>query len=297
MRKALLGSALIAALAAASVARAGGPDPKEEAITRFKRGLELYQEGALAPALVELRRAHALAPTYRVQFNIGQVCFELKDYACAMTSFEAYLKQGGDAIPAARRAAIRSDIAQLAPRVASLAITVDEAGAEVTIDDVVVGTSPLRAPVVVNAGRRKVSAQKAGRQVVTRLVDVAGAEKVTTALALPAAPVGPVVDRPTARWTTVSSVGAGVAGALTVGAVVTGVLARSAAATAKSVNTVAARDRASTLAITTGVLAGTSGATLIATFVGTYAHKSERAAEPRVKVGAGPGALVIFGSF
>jgi hypothetical protein len=295
MRTALGCCLLALALAAPRPAQAGGPtaSDKEQAISRFKRGLDLYREGDLRAALSEFRRAYTLAPTYRVQFNIGQVCVELRDHACALTAFEAYLKQGGEEIPPARRAAIAADVARLSSRVARLAIDVPTRGAVITVDDEAVGTAPLRSPVLVSAGRRKVTAQVPGAPPITRVVDVAGAETVRVALV----PSGSAhaTEPPRTRWTPLSFAGIGVAGALTAGAVVSGVLAQRAADRGSDV--------APALAITTGVLGGAAASALAATLVATYAKKlgtQERASlreAPRVWIGVAPTAIVLEGRF
>src|SRR5947209_7783699 len=136
MRAPIFTSFFCATLAAAPVAGAAPPSPplasaaSPEAIATFKNGIELYQEGDYQASLHELRRAYALAPTYRMLFNIGQVCFELKDYACALASFQAYLKEGGEAVPEARRASIEQDLERLRARVASVEVAMTTDGVE-----------------------------------------------------------------------------------------------------------------------------------------------------------------------
>ena len=103
--------AAVVSLAASTptVARAAAPqaaasdDATKEAIGRFKRGLELYKDGAFAAALIEFRKAYEIAPNYRVLYNIGQVCSEMQDYVCAVRSFDAYLAQATDLTPERRR--------------------------------------------------------------------------------------------------------------------------------------------------------------------------------------------------
>jgi len=63
---------------------------------------------------------------------------------------------------------------------------VDVAGAEVLVDDVSVGTTPLSSPVRVNSGRRRIAARQAGL-VTTRSIEVAGGQQLNVALALRAA--------------------------------------------------------------------------------------------------------------
>ncbi len=97
---ALLLASLLAAATAGSPATAAAP-PSGDAVSaardHFQRGVELFREGDFAAALVEFRRTDELAPTYKLSYNIGQACFELRDYACALSAFRRYLKGGGDA--------------------------------------------------------------------------------------------------------------------------------------------------------------------------------------------------------
>src|SRR5437660_1118365 len=87
----LLVATALAVLALSPPARAEETDAvRAEASGRFKRALELFEEDNFAAALVELRKAYALTRNYRVLYNIGQVCFQIQDYVCALESFEGY---------------------------------------------------------------------------------------------------------------------------------------------------------------------------------------------------------------
>jgi Tfp pilus assembly protein PilF len=220
----------------------------EEAQTRFRRGLELYEENDFRTALVEFQRAYDLAPSFRILYNIAQVQYQLQDYAGALLSFERYLADGGAQIDGLRRREVEKDIERLRVRVATLEIVVVESGAEIHVDDVLVGVTPLASPVVVSAGRRRISARLDGHVAVTRVVDVAGGdtlslvfdmveskspaetlvavEEPATAVVLEPAPAvvmapePPLDDERAVPW-----VGWAVTGALAAGATVTGVLA------------------------------------------------------------------------
>lgn len=157
--------------------------PVSEARTRFKRAVELYQDGDLPGALAEFRRADALSPSYRLKYNIGQVCEEQHDYACALRAFRAYLDGGGSEIPHARRASVELDMHKLSALVAQLTVSVDVAGAEILIDDISIGNAPLTQPELVNAGLRRVTARQ-GALVATRSIEVAGGQDVRLALVL-----------------------------------------------------------------------------------------------------------------
>jgi hypothetical protein len=73
---------------------------------------------------------------------------------------------------------------RLDSRVARVEISVNVEGADITVDDVSVGRSPLAQAVLVGAGRRKIAATKAGLSTASRVVDVAGGDKPKVSLEL-----------------------------------------------------------------------------------------------------------------
>ncbi|MBW2524072.1 MAG: tetratricopeptide repeat protein [Deltaproteobacteria bacterium] len=181
---------LIAALAFGGISLAGeawarpAPGVQSEAEERYDRGVELFKEGDYRAALIEFERAYDLAPNYRVLYNIGQVHYMLKDYAKALAVLSQYLEEGGDRLSSKRTKSVEADIAKLQPRVALLEIQVDAAGAEVLVDDVAVGITPLDAPLSVSAGRRKVTVIAPNQEPVTKFVDVAGSEDAAVSFEL-----------------------------------------------------------------------------------------------------------------
>jgi hypothetical protein len=166
---------------AAPPAPSGPPSATQvaDAKERFRRALELHDEGNLDAARTELRRAYEIAPNYKVLFNLGQVEFELLDYPAALATFEKYLSEGGDRVPKDRRAQVESDIEKLRGRVGSIEIAVSVPGSLVAVDDVTVGTTPLLRPIFVSAGRRRITVSHSGYTSESRLVDVAGADHGT----------------------------------------------------------------------------------------------------------------------
>jgi tetratricopeptide (TPR) repeat protein len=155
-----------------------------EADERYRRAVELYDDGAYDAALRELERVYTLAPMFRVLYNLGIVSLALRDYARAMSYFERYLAEGRTAIDADVRADVSDTLRSLAGRVAFITIDTSVAGAEVSIDDVPVGLSPLPAPVRVNAGSRRITAQVPGRLPVSRVVGLAGGDETRVSLTL-----------------------------------------------------------------------------------------------------------------
>src|SRR5688572_28689276 len=76
---------------------------QEEAGSRFRRGVDLFKEADFRAALIEFKRAHELAPNYKVLYNIGQCHLELQDYAGALRAYQGYLDGGGKDISSSRR--------------------------------------------------------------------------------------------------------------------------------------------------------------------------------------------------
>jgi hypothetical protein len=173
------------AVAADSVGRAQPDANVEKARASFQLGVDLFHEGNFEAALAEFRKAYATAPSYRLLYNIAQAYYELHDYVNALKTYQQYLTDGGAEIAAGRRAQVEELAQKLQARIGYLDIQVNAAGAEVSVDDVSVGTSPLPGPVAVNPGPRRLSAVKAGLSVAAKTITVAGGDHVTLALEFP----------------------------------------------------------------------------------------------------------------
>jgi hypothetical protein len=179
-------TALIVALTCVAT-RSGGAPPDQhvqEASKHFQHGVELSDDGDWRAAVIEFERAYVIAPNFHVLYDIGQCHYQLHDYPAALDAFRRYLAEGQALVPPERRAKVESDIASLKGRVASLRLSASVDGAEVGVDDMVVGTTPIAAPVVVSAGRHKLTASKAGLPALVRYVDIAGEETLDVSLDL-----------------------------------------------------------------------------------------------------------------
>jgi tetratricopeptide (TPR) repeat protein len=163
----------------------------EDAGTHFRRGVELFKEADFRAALIEFKRANELSPNFRVLYNIGQCQLELQDYAGALRSYTRYLESRE--VPPDRRAAVEATVKKLQTRVAQVEIRTNVTGAEVHVDEDTVGSTPLPAPVLVSAGRRKILIEKAGRPPASKIIDIAGGDRTTVVIEMPEAPA-PSVD-------------------------------------------------------------------------------------------------------
>jgi hypothetical protein len=296
---------------------------KQEAATRFRKGLELYNDGDYQAALVEFRRAYDLAPSYQVLYNIGQVYFQLQDYAGALTALERYLAEGGAGVPAARRADVEKDVAKLRQRVAHLEVATSVDDAEVALDDAPIGKTPFPKPVLVSAGKHKLTATKSGRVTATKVFEIASGDTLKLSLDLPDAspPAQPPPEAPPRPATPASAdattssgslvwLGWVATGALAIGAGVSGGLALSASSDLATQRETAGTSRADldaassktrTLAIVSDVLTASAvvagGVTLYFTLKGPAKPKADASAQRDVRFGLRPGGVALAGSF
>jgi hypothetical protein len=175
----------------ASAADPSGDSTPAEASKHFGHGVKLSEDGDWRAAVIEFERAYAIAPNYRVLFNIGQCRYQLHDYPGALTAFQRYLAEGGDLVPPDRRAQVTADVDLLKGRVATLRVVSATTGAQLTLDDVSLGTTPLSAPIAVGAGRHKLVESKEGFADVERTFDIAGEETLDVKIDLGPAPSEP----------------------------------------------------------------------------------------------------------
>ena len=208
-------------------------DPVERARTHYERGLVLFNEENYDASLFEFERAYELAPSFKILYNMGRIQRQQNNYAAAMRSYTRYLLEGGQAVPADRRAEVEREIGILKPRVAQITVKVNVDDADVYSDDIpvctatiessCVGRSPLKAPIMVNGGRHKVTATKKGYTTATSLVSVVGSDAIDVKLELVS------LDRPQAPppnpWTVPAILGWTATGAALITSGVVGVLA------------------------------------------------------------------------
>jgi PEGA domain len=161
-----------------SAGHAAAEEPRsataDEASAHFRRGAEFYNENNLDAALAEFTKAYEVLPNFRVLYNLGQVHAERHDYVAAIRAFQAYLDEGGTEVPDDRRSQVQAELSSLREKTAPLAVNCNVAGAELRVDGVLVGPLPLKEPVAVNAGLRRVTITKAGYTTEERKVLVAG---------------------------------------------------------------------------------------------------------------------------
>lgn len=184
VRSSIRTSALAAALAAtllSAPAHAADDARKKEAQTLFEMAVKQAESGDSAAALSSFRAAYEKFPSYRVLYNIGKMCSRMGDAPCAVRSYEQYLRDGGAEVTGKRKKEVEAEIKALSRTLARITITSNVEGAEVSIDDVVVGKTPLAAPVPIGGGSHKIVLVHDGAKVDKTITAVAG-ESTTVAL-------------------------------------------------------------------------------------------------------------------
>ncbi len=289
------------------------PEVLKEAGERYARGLALYGDGEFLLALVEFERAYQLSNNYKVLYNIGQVRIQLGRYAKAKEALEQFLKEGGSTVSAERTQAVNKDLAALAERTASLNVQTEE-GADISLDGKVIGTAPLPAALIVDAGEHNLVVHKSGYYDDAQSVTLAGHDQLELKVALKLVPVTTQITRVETRSTQVPStpprtamwVAWGTTGALAATAGIVGYLGASKAndlsslrndKTATRDQLDGARNSARTLFavsdITTGLAVVSGGVALYLTFK----HPKEKPPSAGVALGLAPNGLRFSGSF
>ena len=184
-----LACALHAIAAPALDAQAGddGLDPNsptERARVHFRNGVDFYHEGNFRAALIEFKRAYKAAPHYKLLYNLGQASLELQEDGPAIEYFTNYLREGGAELSPERRREVEQDILRLQARLAHATVTANQPGAEIYVDDGLVGTTPLHETLKLSVGRRRITAVKPGFISAERTIDVASGDHVMIAFEL-----------------------------------------------------------------------------------------------------------------
>jgi hypothetical protein len=173
------------ALHAQDLEDAADPDSATgRARVHFRNGVDFYHEGNFRAALIEFKRAYKASPHYKLLYNLGQVSLELQEDGSAIDYFTHYLREGGDELSPERKLEVQQDLLRLQARLAHATITADQAGAEIYVDDALVGTSPLSAPVRLSVGRHHIKAKQRGTITADRTLEVAAGDNLVIALEL-----------------------------------------------------------------------------------------------------------------
>jgi hypothetical protein len=193
--RALVAVGLVASLLASPVyAQRGVPAhpparPLAQSLTgtakaAYDAGRVLAADGDFAGALVKFKAAYDESHDPRVLWNVAFCEKNLRRYAKVVATLQRYEAEGGALLTDKDRKDARDLITTIEPFTTKMTIHVNEDGAQIFVDDELVGTSPLSGPVVLDIGERRVKVTKDGFAPFERSTPVGGSAAVSLDVAL-----------------------------------------------------------------------------------------------------------------
>ena len=163
--------ALTVLLLQAAPAAAGNPAADVDAM--IKKAVELRHLGKDQEALIELRRAAAIANPPRLSAQTGFAEQALGLWAAAEKHLQEGLDQGADPWIAKHRTTIEQSLAFVRDHLATLDVWGSPEGAEILVNGEPMGTLPLASPLRVAAGTTQVSVRAKGFTPTLRTLELA----------------------------------------------------------------------------------------------------------------------------
>jgi tetratricopeptide (TPR) repeat protein len=155
-------------------------DAKAKARVLLKQGARHYQRAEFGEALADFQRAYETFASPKLLLNIGQVSRDLGRPVEAITAFEQFLEQATDA-PERALAEARQSIEELDPQVGKLRIDCLP-GADLSVDGIKVGISPIKKPIHVMPGAHEVRALVAATPPLVKRVNIDAGRSETVVL-------------------------------------------------------------------------------------------------------------------
>lgn len=142
----------------------------------YEAGKVLFLDGDYAGAKLKFDRVYELSNDARVLWNVAAAEKSLRHYSKTVSALKRYLDEGGDKLTEQDRSDATQLIQAMSAFIASVDIGVDQADAEIKVDDEVVGRSPLPGPVTLDQGDRKLRVTKDGFKPYEAVKKISGGE-------------------------------------------------------------------------------------------------------------------------
>jgi len=169
-----------AAPAAASLGESLSGGAKDD----YESARVLFESGDFAGALVKFQHAYDLSSDVRLLWNMAACEKNLRHYVRVLRLVDRYLHEGDTRITEAQRADAAAVVRTVRSLVSTIRVIVNEPGASVFVDDEAIGTTPLKDPVAVDLGERRVRVSKAGFKDQVIVQTAAGASEATISIVL-----------------------------------------------------------------------------------------------------------------
>jgi hypothetical protein len=150
----------------------------------YDTGKLLFEDGDFATALLKYQAAYDSTHDARLLWDVAVCEKSLRHYARALATLSKYLADGGELLTAGDRKDAQDLSRAITPFTSAQTIHVAQDGAEVSIDNRVVGASPLPGPIVLDIGTRHVRVRKDGFRIWDTPVPVGGSAPTTVDVAL-----------------------------------------------------------------------------------------------------------------
>ncbi|MGK3994761.1 PEGA domain-containing protein [Sorangium sp. So ce1024] len=150
-----------------------------EAKAEYEAARILFNDGDHRNAIIKFERAYELSRDPRLLWNIALCQKNLKRYTRLLATIEQLLRDAGPQLTGQDRKDAEELIEATKAYVSRLDLEVSEPGATVLVDGEEVGQTPLREPVLLDIGTRKIRVTKRGFKDVEVTEQVAGGGVVT----------------------------------------------------------------------------------------------------------------------
>jgi hypothetical protein len=154
---------LLLGVTVASARPPGDARRRAEARALLRQGNALFSGHDYHGALELYRRAYALVPSFKLDFNIGATLEAMGARAQAAEHYEVFLIQARREEKPKVVAEIETKLRALRAALARVAVISGRRGATVSIDGGAVGAVPLPRPVYLEPGRHSVTISERGR--------------------------------------------------------------------------------------------------------------------------------------
>jgi tetratricopeptide (TPR) repeat protein len=159
-------------------------DKEQKSRRHFLSGVKLYRDENWAGALAEFEAAYALKPGAGAMQNIALCLKALFRYAEAAERLEQLLSRHADELDEAERQSVQEAMDELGALVGTLVLEVKPPEARVRVDGRATSQPERSAGVGLNVGEHSIDAEAPGYARLTRVVRVAGGQRLTERLQL-----------------------------------------------------------------------------------------------------------------
>ena len=229
-KRALSVLAVLAVVAVPCVASAQGGSGND---AKLKAGIALVKSHDNDKAVTQLTKLYVSSKDARCLYWMARAHQDAGRHADALRAYKQFMKEAPSGTAEAKSVDVLGNIQTLTMQVGTVGVTATD-GATIFVDDVEIGTAPLREPIALDPGKHTISASWEGKRAAAKVVEVAEESRQTIELRVddvPAAPPPPSAESsapPAVRATqptssgsgsTVTYIGLGVATVLAAGSV------------------------------------------------------------------------------